>query len=470
MSPHTNGTASTVSVATGVAPPHNLEAERAVLGAVLLSPNSLRSLLADGLLAEHFFRDSHRSVFSAMCAIDGAGEGIDVMTVAEHLSKAGVLEGVGGRAAIDGLAGGVPYLGNVRRYGAIVSEHWVQREQLISAYGQIAGIVNHDNEEYSAALAQAHAVVAGGLRDGYLGPDVLGNHMLGWLEQDPDEGLPVPAELSSLRQMVRLRLGHLTIVGAWPSHGKTAGAIAMAAAMGRHEHRAVVWTNEDTAEELVAKYVMSVTGIPSSVISDRRLGDARLGRVVAEFGRLPFEAQPAHGWTAHQVADHIRQVRPVVAVVDHFHNLAAIGTVSEIDESVKVLAAAAAQTPCHVILCVQLNRGRLDGVCKPPPVMADLRGSALFEAAAHTVILVHRDEEEIDDPSRGKMGKARRLESGGIDVAKNKVTGKIGVFPVRFDESRWRFIEESRPSYGVEDPPRRSAHWHEPGSPEDIGF
>jgi replicative DNA helicase len=456
---------------TGVAPPHSIEAEEAVLGAVLLSGRAISRLIADeGLRPDHFYRDRHRVIWQVMVTLHDAGETVDLLTLTSRLSATGQLQEVGGKAALDALTGGVPGLGAVRDYARIVTTAWKWRTRLTATYGQQSAIADMDEDTFGAALAEAHAVVAAGLGDGYLGPDVLGNHMLEWLAEDADEGLPVPAELSSLGGMVRLRLGHLLVLGAWPSGGKTALGLSLLAAMGRKGHRAAIWTNEDTAEELVAKYVMSVTGIPSSVISDRKLNDSRMGRVVAEFGRLPFEVQPCHGWTAQQIADHIRQVRPAVAMIDHFHNLSGIGSTPDIDESIRTIAAAAAQAPCLVVLCVQLNRGRLDGVCKPPPVMADLRGSAMFEAAAHTMILVHRDEEEMDDDVRGKMGKAQRLETGGIDVAKNKVTGRIGVFPVRFDESRWRFIEEARSRHEVEDPPRRSAHWQEPGSPEDIGF
>ncbi len=413
-----------------------------VLGGVLLSDRAMPALrLEEGLLAEHFYRERHRLVWSAMCALNDRGAAVDVLTVTAELEQTGMLDEVGGKAGIDELTGGVPGLGGIRRYAQIVIERWVARERMSAAHEQLAGLANHDEEQWAAGLQRAHAVVASGVTDGFLGSDALADHVMRWLEEKPDAGLPAPAHLPSLGRMVRLRPGHLTILAAWPSGGKTSTALAMAAATGQAGHRTIIWTNEDTEIALVAKHVSAMTKVPASVIEDRRVADGRMSEVMTELGRLPFEVQPCHDWTASQVAAHIRQVRPAVAVVDHFHNLSQIGKVAEIDEAIRVLAAAAGQTGCHLILCAQLNRARMSGVCKPPPVAADLRGSGMFLAAAHTMLLVHRDEEEIEDAAGGKTGKARQLDTGSVDVAKNKVTGKIGVVRVVFDTKRLRFVE-----------------------------
>lgn len=434
----------TAVLPVAVTPPHSLEAEQSVLGAVLLSDRCLPGLrLEEGLRGEHFYRDRHRAIFEAMCALADRGASVDVLTVTVELEQAGVLEQVGGRAAVDELTGGVPGLGGVRRYAQIVCELWVKREQLSSAYAQQAAILNHDDEGYQEALQRAHAVVAGGVVDGYLGAGRLAEHVLAWLEEPEEPGLPFPAELSRVGRMVRLRAGHTVVLAAWPSGGKTSAGLRMAATAGFKGHRAIIWTNEDTEKELVAKHVQMVTGIPASVVTDKRVNDPRFKDAQAAIREVPFEIQPCHGRTAAQIATHIRTEAPAVAVVDHFHNLAQIGTVADVDESVRVLAAAAGQAGVLLVLCAQLNRNRLNGVCKPPPVLADLRGSAMFEAAANTILLVHRDEQEAEDSERGKLGQAVKLDTGSVNVAKNKVTGRTGVVRVMFDAERLRFVEEA---------------------------
>lgn len=430
-------------LAAGVAPPHSLAAEEAVLGAVLLSSKCFGPLrLEEGLEAAHFYREQHRAIFEAMQDLHSRGDAIDTLTVAAELERRGVLSQIGGKATIDQLTGGVPMLSAYRTYAGVVTQNWKARTRLASAYEQQAVILNHGSEDdYQAALARAHAVVASGVSDGYLGHDALANHMLQWMEAPKEDGLPTPTELPSLADMVLLRPGHVTIIAAFPSAGKTATALAMAAAIGSKGLRVGIWTNEDGPEELVAKHVQSATGIPASVITKKRTDDERMPKVLAAIARLPFEVQPCHGWTAQQVATHMTQTALPVTIVDHFHNLKGISTVAEVDESIRVLAAAAGQCRTHLILCAQLNRNRLNGVCKPPPVISDLRGSGMFEAAAHTMLLIHRDEEEIEDDEHGKLGKARKLDTGSVDVAKNKVTGQTGVIAVEWDAQRLRFVE-----------------------------
>src|ERR1700716_1598832 len=102
-------------------PPHNLEAERSVLGAVLLDERHLYSLLVEEhLRPEHFYREQHGAVFAAMIALHEGDGKIDPLTVAESLREQGKLEEVGGPEVIDELSGWVPAAGHAREYGRIV--------------------------------------------------------------------------------------------------------------------------------------------------------------------------------------------------------------------------------------------------------------------------------------------------------------------------------------------------------------
>jgi replicative DNA helicase len=430
---------------TGVAPPHSIEAEEAVLGGILLSDRAIPGMLQEGLAAEHFYRDRHRAVYAAMLALHEQGAAVDVLTVTVELEQHGKLEAIGGRAAVDALTGGVPGLGGIRRYARIVIEHWQARQVLAATYTMQAGVLNHD-----AAMVEDgrrmldDTVVAPGVTDGFLGKDALGSHMLDWMGQPAVEGLPMPVELPSVGRMVRPQPGDLMLVAAWPSGGKSSMVLAMAETLGRRGHRTVMWANDDTPQDIAARHVQGLTGIPSDRIVERRLNAGEMRRVVAEFSRMPFELQPADGWTAEQVVAHIRQVRPDVAIVDHFHALSGLGKVAEIDEAVKALKAVALQTGCLLIVAAQCNRNRLVGVCKPPPVLADLRGSASFEFASTTIVLAHIDEEEIDDLEHGRTGEARQLDRGSINVARNKRGGRRGVVRVVVDREHVRFVEPAR--------------------------
>jgi replicative DNA helicase len=131
-------------IATGVAPPHSLEAEQSVLGGILLSDRAMYGLvIEEGLKPEDFYRERHRLIYESMLALYRETEPIDVLTVAEHLRSAGKLEEAGGKASIDELTGGVPGLGGIRRYAQIVREHALMRRLLSTTYEIQASVLNH---------------------------------------------------------------------------------------------------------------------------------------------------------------------------------------------------------------------------------------------------------------------------------------------------------------------------------------
>src|SRR5688500_905941 len=107
----------TLDVTAPSGPPHNLEAEVPVLGAILLSDRAIYGLVIEGgLPPADFFREQHRLVYQAILDLYDESRGVDTLTVAEHLRQHGQLEEAGGEAAIHALAAAVPAAGNARHY------------------------------------------------------------------------------------------------------------------------------------------------------------------------------------------------------------------------------------------------------------------------------------------------------------------------------------------------------------------
>jgi replicative DNA helicase len=435
-------TTSPTSRAAVIAPPHNLDAEQACLGAVLLTNTVLRALIVEeGLRPEHFYRDHHRVIWAAMTEMSDQQQPVDVLTVTAHLTATGQINAAGGKAAIDELTGGVPGLGSVRQYARIVKELWGWRQRLIGLYGQWDAIQHRDTQAFEVAVQHAHTLVALDADESLIDTDDLARHMERWIEATPEPGLPIPIELAALGHKVRFRSGHVTVIAGWSHMGKTVIANQLIAAIGAAGHKAVIWTNEDTPEELVARHLQRVTGVPAVSIADRQLTNDQILKIAPELGKLPFGVQPCFGWDAQQIGRHIRQVRPVAAVVDHFHVLPGVGDTKGADGAMQQLVAAAGQTPCHLFVVCQLNQARSVGVVRPAPVGRDLRGTGQIYNLAHTVLLVHREEEELRDMSDRLTGRAVQLENGHLDVVKNKPTGRLDVIPVTFDERHVRFAE-----------------------------
>src|SRR5919109_4113297 len=112
--------------------PHNLEAERSVLGAILLH-NDAFNLAAEAIDAHDFYRDAHRRIFDKMVKLAERGAAIDLVTLKEELARAGDLDEVGGPAYIAALVDGVPRSSNIEHYARIVKEKAVLRNLIFSA-------------------------------------------------------------------------------------------------------------------------------------------------------------------------------------------------------------------------------------------------------------------------------------------------------------------------------------------------
>ena len=126
-------------------PPHNLEAERSVLGAVLLDERHLNALvIEERLRPEHFYREQYGAVFAAMLELNQSSRKIDHLTVAETLRQHGKLEEIGGPEAIDELAGWVPAAGHAREYGRIVRDNAQMRGLLNASYEIQASVLSRE--------------------------------------------------------------------------------------------------------------------------------------------------------------------------------------------------------------------------------------------------------------------------------------------------------------------------------------
>src|SRR5690349_21141283 len=137
--------------------PHNLEAERSVLGAILLH-NDAFNLAAEVIDAQDFFRDAHRRIFDKMVRLVERGDAIDLVTLKEELGRAGELDEVGGPAYITSLVDGIPRSTNVELYARIVKEKATLRHLIFSA-NKILANAYEGAEEADVILDQAERAI-----------------------------------------------------------------------------------------------------------------------------------------------------------------------------------------------------------------------------------------------------------------------------------------------------------------------
>ena len=145
--------------AAGRVAPHNLQAEESLLGAMLLSRDAIASAV-EVCSADDFYRPIHGHVFDAICSLYGRGEGVDPVTVADELQRAGVLDDVGGLPALLSLQVNTPATSNAGRYAKIVEEHALLR-RLIGVAGDIAELGYDMPEDVAATIDRAESLVFG---------------------------------------------------------------------------------------------------------------------------------------------------------------------------------------------------------------------------------------------------------------------------------------------------------------------
>src|SRR3990172_8185138 len=259
--------------------PHNLEAERSVLGAILLH-NDAFNLAAEVIDSVDFFRDAHRCIFDKMVKLAERGDAIDLVTLKEELGRSGELDEVGGPAYIAALVDGVPRSTNVEHYARIIKEKATLR-QLIASANRIAASAYEAEEDADLILDQAeHAIFQiadRNVRDGFVSLHELAQSSLDTIErlharQELVTGVP-PADL--------------VIVAARPSMGKTSLVLNIAQHVGTKTGRTVgIFSLEMSKEQLFLRMLPSEARIDAHRLRGGFLGECDWGRLSHAIGTL----------------------------------------------------------------------------------------------------------------------------------------------------------------------------------------
>jgi replicative DNA helicase len=282
-------------------PPHNLEAEKSVLGAVLLDERHLHGLLVEQhLRPAHFYREQHGAVFAAMIELYESDRKIDHLTVAETLRQRGKLEEVGGPAAIDELAGWVPAAGHAREYGQIVRDNAQLRALLTTSYEIQASVLSREAPPRDLVERAERSVleVAHDDRQKKFRPiaEVLHEetdklHRLSTLKT-PLTG--TPSGFKDLDDMTGgFQPGNLIVIAARPSMGKSAlvANIAENAVLGaghpsQRPSAVALFSLEMSESELAQRFVASQARIRGEELRKGRVAENRWPKILAACGRL----------------------------------------------------------------------------------------------------------------------------------------------------------------------------------------
>ncbi len=143
---------------SGRVPPHNLDAEASLLGALLLSKDALTAVAETGIAAADFYKPAHQHVYEAVRVLASAGEPVDAVTVAEELRRNALLDEIGGPATLLELQAATPAISNAARYARIVQDTAMLR-RLISVASDIAELAYDEPDDVTKVLDEAETKV-----------------------------------------------------------------------------------------------------------------------------------------------------------------------------------------------------------------------------------------------------------------------------------------------------------------------
>jgi replicative DNA helicase len=285
--------ATTLPLAAGRIPPHDLDAEMSIIGSILLDPLSIAKVL-QFLHPEDFYRENNGQIYRAALDLFAAGEPIDNVTLASQLQQMGLLDRVGGRAQLASMQSAVPTAANIEYYGRIVKEKAYKR-RLISAGGNIAGYGYDDSIEAEDAINQAQSLVFGVADDRDQRElarlyDLLGPAMERIsLQMESGQGIVgIPSGFHDLDRMTSgFKDSDLIIIAGRPSMGKTAIALNVALHAALDAKKAIaIFSLEMSKEQLTERLLTEQAQIDAQRMHRGLLTEAEFDRVSNALGPL----------------------------------------------------------------------------------------------------------------------------------------------------------------------------------------
>jgi replicative DNA helicase len=436
-------------------PPQNLDAEKSVLGAILLDKNAIIEV-AQFLRPEHFYSPLHATIYEAVLDLFAKGEPADILTVSNALKKQKKLEKVGGAVYLTELAESVPTSSNSEYYGVIVKDAAIRRS-LITVSGDINELGYNETIEVNALIDEAEKRLFQVANDGKKTDFVHIKELLKEayeraeeLGQKQNQLRGVPTGFKDVDGLLGgLQESNLIIIAARPSVGKSSFALDIARHATLHEQKAVgIFSLEMSNVELTDRLIASQVGMN---LWDYRMGHIkdddmleRLGDVMGQLSEIDLYLDDTPGQTIMEIRTKARRLsmekKLDLIIIDYLQLITSsraidnrVQEVGEISRSLKNLAR---ELHVPVIALSQLSRA-VESRSNRTPQLSDLRESGSIEQDADIVIFLNR--EDMYNPETEKKNIAD------IIVAKHR-NGPIGNLQVYFKKelASFRDLDQKR--------------------------
>jgi len=440
----------------GRVPPHNLEAEESLLGAMLLSRDAISAATEVGVDIADFYKPAHANIYDAVMSLYGQGEPVDPVTVADELRRADLLDGLGGRQALLRLQAQTPASANASHYARIVNELALLR-RLIAVAGEISEMGYDDSGEVAETLDRAESLVfevaERRVSDSMTGVSDALQDTLDQLEAlygSDGEITGVETGYVDLDSMLLgLQPSNLLVVAARPGCGKTAFALGAAANVAMSARRPVMFFSMEMGTlELTKRLLSGESRVELRKLQTGKIREdewTRLSHAVGRLAETPLLIDDNPHCTVMEMRAKARRTKARygdlgLVVLDYLQLMSPSTTrradnrqveVADISRGLKILAR---ELDCPVIALSQLNR-QLEYRQDKRPMLADLRESGSLEQDADVVVFLYRDE--IYNPESDQRGTAE------IIVAKHR-NGPTGVTRLAFLDHFTKFANMAR--------------------------
>lgn len=391
-------------------PPQNIEAEQAVLGAMLIKKEAIVEV-QEILQPEDFYRETHRLVYEAMIELSGNDEAVDLVTLTEQLRKSGMLEKIGGLPFLTQLANAVPTAANVTYHAKIVKEK-AELRRLINAATEIAGAAYEDADSVENIMDAAEKKilsVAGSQNGGAF--ESMKSIVMRTFERinvlyESKGGLTgLSCGFKDLDKLTSgLQKSDLILVAARPSMGKTAFTLNIASYVGLHGGKVAFFSLEMSKEQLMQRMLCAEGGIDATRLRTGQLDAKEWNRLVETADRLsraPIYIDDTAGITVMELRSKARRLKAEhgldLIIIDYLQLMQGRPSrngdnrqqeISEISRSLKALAR---ELDVPVIALSQLSRSVESRQVKKP-MLSDLRESGSLEQDADIVMFLYRED------------------------------------------------------------------------------
>lgn len=398
--------------------PYSLDAEQAVLGALLKDPECL-PIVSDMLKIDHLYLPQHKAIYTVILNIDTIGGRIDPLVVLEELKKEGIYDDIGGKTYLMKIADAVPSTKNVESYIKIIIDKFYLRTLMVTAR-EILDATSNGNDSPDSLLDLAEQKIYD-IRRGKntSGPakisDIVMSDVFERLKKlasaDPKEKeqyIGIPTGFSYLDKVLGggFHRSDFIVVGARPAMGKTSFALNVARNIAMKGRKVLFFSLEMSKEQLAQRIISTEARIVSNKLRTGDITDSdweKLGLALQNLINCELYFDDTANINVPEMKARALRMKDIDCIVIDYLQLMSgtkrtenrVNEVSEITRSLKMMAK---DLNIPVVTCSQLSRGVAKNSSDHRPQMTDLRESGTIEQDADIVLMLHREDYYKNDP------------------------------------------------------------------------